>query len=79
MARCNNCKKEFSLSNYSLCVRCSIYTVLQFDCVECLVQYIQNEKNIYLEEAKELLTRYIKYKNTETRDVTQIQFITQLP
>ena len=62
MAVCTHCKKPFSLTSHSLVVRVSAYTILEFDCVECLIQYCNDNTNAYRKEAIGLLQRYLDSK-----------------
>lgn len=65
MAVCTHCKNSFSLTSHSLVTRVSAYTILEFDCVECLIQYCNDNTNAYWNEAKDLLNRYMEHKKAK--------------
>jgi len=65
MAVCTHCKKPFSLTSHSLVTRVSAYTVLEFDCIECLIQYCNDVNTVYYKEAKDLLNRYMERKKAK--------------
>ena len=74
MSICTQCKTQFSLTDTSIVIRASLSTTLVFDCVECLIQYCNDNTNAYWEAAITGLKKYLKDKENEENEETDIPF-----